>query len=261
MNKFSPVLFILIVTNNSFSMDRLIGDMYGEIIKHFPIRTIVQLHTISHTFHTLCSLERLLLIKEIREQEQFSSFIKSWWTHNKEIILIQDNHVLVRRLFNTHLLMSNDIEAADVFNAIDNNATKILTLFLNNGVNPNLRNKDKRTLLHAAVCTRNILCAQLLLEKNADVNAIDKNGFTPLHHAVRHKGNITMIQLLIDKKADVNLKTHYTLATPLHYAAQKSEHAVRLLLKNNADCNAQTNVGKTPLDYAHASGTFSTRNI
>lgn len=58
-----------------------------------------------------------------------------------------------------------------------------------------------------------------LLELGADVNAVDNNGFTPLHHSV--KAN--------------------------HHPRDKVVKMVKLLLENGADVNARDNDGKTAL--------------
>ena len=71
---------------------------------------------------------------------------------------------------------------------------------------------------------------------------------TPLHHAVNddHKGSrLKMIELLIDRGANVNAidDTHHT---PLHLAS--SEEVARLLIDAGADVNARTKrTGETPL--------------
>jgi prolyl 4-hydroxylase len=48
---------------------------------------------------------------------------------------------------------------------------------------------------------------QRILDINADlVNVRDKNGWTPLHEAVR-KGNEKLVELLLDRGAEVNART------------------------------------------------------
>ncbi|KAK9103624.1 hypothetical protein Sjap_020878 [Stephania japonica] len=57
------------------------------------------------------------------------------------------------------------------------------------GVSPNLADYDKRTALHLASCEGCIDIVELLLEKGADVNSIDRWGHTPLSdaHSFRHE--------------------------------------------------------------------------
>lgn len=60
---------------------------------------------------------------------------------------------------------------------------------------------------------------------------------------------------LISHNADVNAKTNHGL-TPLHYAAMDSEMVfrVKVLVENEAKVNEKTEYGATPLDYALAFG-------
>lgn len=54
---------------------------------------------------------------------------------------------------------------------------------LENGVEPNLGDYDKRTALHLASCEGCTEIVVLLLEKGADVNSLDRWGRTPLSDA------------------------------------------------------------------------------
>ena len=84
------------------------------------------------------------------------------------------------------------------------------------------------------------------LADGADVNAKDKYGLTPLHHAA-WQGRNEIVELLIANGADVNAKD-VDGGTPLHYAAwQGRNEIVELLIANGADVNAKDVDGGTPL--------------
>ena len=45
-----------------------------------------------------------------------------------------------------------------------------------------------------------------MLDKNANVNAVGKKGYTPLHKAVE-QGQLSVIKILLDSKADISAVT------------------------------------------------------
>jgi len=122
-----------------------------------------------------------------------------------------------------------------------------LKSYLLNGGDPNMSDRNGRTLLHYAVREGNLKAVRLLLEHKADPNARDRRGRTPLHYAV--KASDEVVAELIEAGADVNARDDRG-RTPLHWAvvvAKKNEEA---LLYHGADPNAQDVLGNTPLHYA-----------
>lgn len=100
-----------------------------------------------------------------------------------------------------------------------------------------------------------------LLRKGADVHETDKNGVTPLHHAVRFRSP-TAVATLLHHGADANRACKRSGATPLHRAvtytgapgtAGKKEERkaiISLLLNAGADPAIKNKRGRSPLDYA-----------
>lgn len=86
----------------------------------------------------------------------------------------------------------------------------------------------------------------VLLDGGADINAIDRNGWTPLMEAV-FAGHVETIRALLARGADVNTKDQADW-TPLMEAASKGHvEAVMILLASGADANAKSNKGWTAL--------------
>ena len=102
-----------------------------------------------------------------------------------------------------------------------------------------------------------------IMEAGADINCLDEKGYTPLHRTF----DAEMVAVLIEFGADVNARSKIGL-TPLHYSAhlhlyngvitsmelqlameQPALEKVKVLIENNADVNAKTDLGITPLQF------------
>uniref|UniRef100_A0A2C9K8X6 Death domain-containing protein n=1 Tax=Biomphalaria glabrata TaxID=6526 RepID=A0A2C9K8X6_BIOGL len=109
--------------------------------------------------------------------------------------------------------------------------------------------KSGFTPLHIAAHYGNINVANLLIQRNADVNFRAKNNITPLHVASRW-GKLNMVNLLLDNNATIDEKTRDGL-TPLHCASRSGhESVVDTLLEKGAPHSAKTKNGLTPLHMA-----------
>ena len=100
-----------------------------------------------------------------------------------------------------------------------------------------------------------------VLKSGADVHAVDKNGVTALHHAVRFRSP-SAVRTLIEYGADVNQACRRSGSTPLHRAVTstgapgtagkqaEAREIVELLLAAGADPSIRNHSGKMPADYA-----------
>jgi tankyrase len=104
-----------------------------------------------------------------------------------------------------------------------------------------------------------------LLRAGADVGETDKNGVTPLHHAVRFR-SVAAVKALVESGANVNQVCKRSGSTPLHRAvtstgapttAGKQDEAkeiIELLLAAGADPRIKNKSGKRAVDYAREEG-------
>lgn len=69
---------------------------------------------------------------------------------------------------------------------------------------------------------------KLLIERGADVDVVDTEGQTPLHHATKSRCQST-VEVLLDCGCDVTIKDHNG-CTALHYSAQKNSVSIFSLL-------------------------------
>ena len=116
--------------------------------------------------------------------------------------------------------------------------------------------------MHAAALKGHLEVACLLLGENANIEAKNFDGITPLHMAVigaftgvSQAGNLEMVRLILEHGADSNVKESQKAVTPLHLAAQAGcLDIVDLLLKYKADINTKAKDDSTPLHCAVLDG-------
>lgn len=110
--------------------------------------------------------------------------------------------------------------------------------------------------LHAAIQERQFGKTKMLLERGADVNALDPGGWSGLFLAVWN-GDLDTMQLLVENGADVDLAGP-NQQTPLHCASQYGDDvALKFLVANGASLDTKA-LGWTPSLLAASEGHLRT---
>jgi len=123
---------------------------------------------------------------------------------------------------------------------------EVAQLLLDKGANVHFaHSRDGKTPLMAAIDYPAVI--QLLLERGAQVNATDNDGWTALLSAAAH-GRLESMQVLVRAGADVNRANTTSRYTPL-MACARSGHleCARLLTASGVDLNARNAEGHTAL--------------
>lgn len=98
--------------------------------------------------------------------------------------------------------------------------------------------------LHIAVINDFPAIVKILLDHGTDVNALDGQGWTPLHHA-GWLGRPEMVSLLLQNHADPKIKDRY-LETPLSRTAERGHSkVVEMLLESGSEIDSTNVIGQT----------------
>lgn len=91
------------------------------------------------------------------------------------------------------------------------------------------------------------------LDKGADINIKDGNGYTPLIYSA-YLGNENIVELLVENGAMINERDALDKTALTHAAYRGHLRTVSHLLEKGAKANVHDYFGKTPLDYAERGG-------
>ncbi|KAG9563176.1 hypothetical protein KCU71_g8185, partial [Aureobasidium melanogenum] len=176
--------------------------------------------------------------------------------HNRQPIqyAARTNEATIRALldFKANVNVAGSDWPSPIVYAASEANLEVLKLLLDSGADAKSEDPENPgwTALHAA-CKRSNpdrAFAELLIEHEADVNAVTKiSKTTPLHNAVN---SAAVVQLLLRGGAKVDPRDSDG-KTPLMLACENANSArvVEILIAAGADLNAEDNVGFTPLIY------------
>jgi hypothetical protein len=133
---------------------------------------------------------------------------------------------------------------------------KQLEKLLNTGFDVNAINKEKRnfTPLHFACNGGHLNAAAFLLQKGANIHAMDAYNMSPIHVACSNGGS-DIVKLLVDAGADIHRQDFRGLV-PLHHATNPriNSKIVTVLVSSGAEVNVSDCLGNTPLHSVCAAG-------
>lgn len=149
-----------------------------------------------------------------------------------------------------------------------------LSFLLENGANPNMRDKDLRTHIMMA---EKYECVDILLKNDADpylvdkdgngvfsfnpkigkLNAVIDNGYNPMKMSVKENdsilthfyGDIEALKILLGYGADINSKSNGNTILYLSCYWEGKMDLIRFIVENGADLNAKNSEGDTVLHF------------
>ncbi|TDG95738.1 ankyrin repeat domain-containing protein [Cardinium endosymbiont of Culicoides punctatus] len=165
----------------------------------------------------------------------------------QDMSLLQDKKIPLKYFKDTNKERYTPLTAA----IDDTQNVALIQALLEQGADPNAKDRKKRLPLHLAVLTEQKDCVEVLLRHKADANQKDVDGDTPL--AVAIKKNLQEIALLlVEQGADPELCSGSSGVTPLHLAIKKRNLTLTEILVNKykVDINNKGIVGLYPVVYA-----------
>jgi ankyrin repeat protein len=148
---------------------------------------------------------------------------------------------------------TNERGRTPLWAAHDGGHLDVMRLLLERGATPDVRDVEHSfgLIIHHASCFGQAEAIRLLLQHNADVNAIGDMKYTPLHWA-SYKQHANIVQILLEHGADINALSEH--GTSLFLASRDGHLVVaRLLLAHGADVHIRhPSYGKTPFRVATA---------
>jgi ankyrin repeat protein len=121
----------------------------------------------------------------------------------------------------------------------------------------NFRDEDGRTpLMHAILDDKaDLALIKLLITRGADVNAADREQWTPLHFAARD-GKSAVVQALLDAGASIDAPNNFgnTPLWELVMGPKTDAQMIKTLLQHGADPGKKNKNGVSPIDLARRTG-------
>lgn len=177
---------------------------------------------------------------------------------NPEIVQPKSRHPLHKAIIDGDLERANELLArgADLFEINANRKTPLdfvaeygtpeIKKFFRDYINQT--DSDNKTLLHYAALNGDADQVKQLLKCGANMQAEDKDHFTPLEYAMELATLLPRYDAVVSTL--INSKDEYGI-TPLHYAALKGKKdAVDLMIEHGANLNAKDKNGNQPHHYA-----------
>jgi ankyrin repeat protein len=121
----------------------------------------------------------------------------------------QNSADIVKYLFENGADKTNSDEYLTV--AVINNHLATLRVLIQNGLNMNVTNNEKNTLIHLSCIKNNFsITKELILSNKIDINTYNDDGMTALMYVVKIKRkDFSLAKLLVENGADVNARDDY----------------------------------------------------
>jgi ankyrin repeat protein/truncated hemoglobin YjbI len=136
---------------------------------------------------------------------------------------------------------------------VSSNEVHRVQVLLDYGARLDDRGRYGLTALHYAVRGGKLPLIQLLLDRSAEVDALDDDGLTPLIHLSKTRSKsdpIPVMEVLTRSGANLDVRDESGSTLLMHFAKTGRAEATKWLLARGADRNARNRNGKSAIDVA-----------
>ncbi|KFA79048.1 hypothetical protein S40288_08774 [Stachybotrys chartarum IBT 40288] len=132
-------------------------------------------------------------------------------------------------------------------------SSSMMKLLLDNGANPNVRDKTGKTAVMLASVKGYNLILGLLLDRGAEIDTKNDEGDTPILLTLQ-RGYLETVKLLIERGADINIKNEMGRTAVMLASVHGYRTIVELLLDRGAEIDAKNKEGDSSLLLALQNG-------
>jgi ankyrin repeat protein len=139
-----------------------------------------------------------------------------------------------------------------LFLALRTDKRNVFDLLWEKNADIKIPGKNNRTILHVAASQDDLDLIQKLIERGADVNAVDDiEKDTPfIESCIGNSPHLEIVKFFLDKGVDINRQGTNKATCLIYVAAAGHKEVVRELLNRGANPKLKDREGKTALDWA-----------
>jgi len=165
------------------------------------------------------------------------------------------NYMITKKLLDAgaEVNYQSKLSPPPLINALINNDTAIAYLLLEYGANPNIvENLEKKYPLLFAIDQNNYVLSDLLLWYGANPN-LSSDDITPLFYAIDYNADTSIVNLLIENGADINAVNKNGFSPLIETVFYDNTDIAKILLAKNADTQIRdkTSENFNAIDYAY----------
>ncbi|KAF5670521.1 ankyrin protein 3 [Fusarium heterosporum] len=147
------------------------------------------------------------------------------------------------------IFSTNDLSQTPLFSGVIRGSSSVIKLLLEKGADIRALDRFKNSLLHHLASSDKSSVLKLILEHGADINWQNTQGHTPLHVAII-TGQSSAIKILLENRCRVDIPDNLGRRALHEAAVSGNKYCTQQLLEQNVVVDVRDNDSQTALVYA-----------